>query len=175
MRTRLALPGERQGSLLNAGYLVALLLVAVPVVDALTRTLPVRLGVETWRLGTLGIVFNTMATPLLGVFLGMVIAATLDHRRTLWAITLVTLAAALVSLLAMGGFVLDYVQLRANVTDEAMRGFDAAARKAIGVGLAGVVTAAVLGINGWRTARRISGAHRGGDNVGLVIPQVEKA
>lgn len=171
MRTRLALQGERRDSLLKAGYLVALLLVAVPVVDALTRTLPVRFGAETWRMGTLGIVFNTMATPLLGVFLGMLIAATLDHRRTLWAITLVSLVAALVSLVAMGGFVLDYVQLRAGVTDAAMRGFDAAARKAIGVGLAGVVTAVVLGISGWRTARRISGAHRDADNVGLVVPK----
>lgn len=187
MRTRLASQSERAGaegaagrvvrrdSLLKAGYLVALLLVLVPVVDAVTRTLPIRPGAETWRMGTLGIVFNAMITPLLGLFLGMVIAVALDHRRTLWAITVVTLLGALGSFVAMGGFVLDYIQLRANVTDVAMRGFDVAARKAIAVGLAGAVTTAVLGITGWRTARRISGTRRDADNVGLVIPKEEKA
>jgi hypothetical protein len=174
MRTRFALQSEHAGAgLLKAGYLIALLLVLVPIVDTITRTWPVRLGDERWRFGTLGIVLNAMVTPLLGVFLAMIIAAALEHGRTLRLVAVVTIVAAVVVVVAIPFFGLDYVQLRAGVTAEAMDGFDAAARKAIGVGALAAAVTLVLGITGWRTAGRVS-ARRSEDNVGLVRPNEEK-
>ena len=165
MRTRIAIGDDvRRDSLLKSGYLVAVLLVLGPLLDAVVRTWPMRLGDERWRYGTTGILLNTLTTPLLGVFMAMVIAAALEHRRTLRVIAGVTLVAGVTVLAAIAAFGLDYLQLRASVTAEAMGGFDAASRKAI-----------VLGIAGWR-AGKLVGSRRGGDvNVGLVIPKEEKA
>lgn len=174
MRTRLASHSECRDILLKAGYLVALLLVVVPVADALARTWPVRIGDERWRFGTMGIVLNAMVTPLLGVFLAMVTAALLEHGRTLQVIAVVTLVAAAAALAGIIGFALDYIQLRASVTDEALAGFDAAARKAILVGLLGGGVTLALGISGWRAARRIT-LIRPGEDVGLVVSNEEKA
>jgi hypothetical protein len=177
MRTRFASTDDvRRDSLLKAGYLVALLLVLVPLADAVVRTWPIRFGDERWRYGTSGILLNTMTTPLLGVFMAMVIAAALQHGRTLRAIAVVTLVSGLIVLAAIASFGLDYLQLRASVSAEAMAGFDGASRKAILVGLLSAVVTVVLGIAGWRAAKRLVGSGRGGDaNVGLVIPQEEKA
>ena len=167
---RLASQGERRDILLKAGYLVALLLVLVPVSDAVARTWPLRPGDERWRFGTLGIVFNAMVTPLLGVFLAMVTAALLEQFRTLRVIAVVTLVAAVLTLVAIPAFGLDYLQLRATVTAEAMAGFDAAARKAIAVGLVSGAVALVLGISGWRAARQVHAGHSSRENAGLVRP-----
>jgi hypothetical protein len=174
MRTRLATEaGVRRDILLKAGYLVALLLVVMPLLDTLARNWPIQLGNERWRFSTLGPAFSAMVTPLLGVFVAMVLAAVLDHRRTLKVLAAVTLVAAVGSVAALGLFVLDYLQLRASVTAEAMPIWDAASRKAIGVGSLGIVVTAVLGISGWRAA----GGHvRSREvNVGLVIPKGESA
>lgn len=174
MRTRLATEGNvRRDSLLRAGYLVALLLVLIPLLDVVARNWPMQVGNERWRFSTLGPAFNAMVTPLLGVFLAMVLAAVLDHRRTLKVLAAITLAAAVGSLGALVLFALDYLQLRASVTPEAVAMWDAASRKAIGVGLLGIAVTVVLGIAGWRAAGRLS---RGGDvKVGLVIPKGENA
>jgi hypothetical protein len=56
-----------------------------------------------------------------------------------------------------------------------MAGFDAAARKAIAVGLVSGAVALVLGISGWRTAGHIHAGHSHSDNVGLVRPKEGKA
>ena len=165
----------RRDSLLRVGYAVALLLVVGPVLDTITRIWPMRPGDEGWRFGTLGILFNTMVTPLLGVFLAMVIAAVLEHGRTLRVIAGITLLAALGSLAAVGLFALDYLQLRANVTAEAIGGFDVASRKAILMGLLGGLVTIALGITGWQVAGRRAERRRSAVNVGLVIPQEEKA
>src|SRR6185436_14060598 len=116
MRTRIAIGDDvRRDSLLKAGYLVALLLVLGPLLDAVVRTWPMRLGDERWRYGTTGILLNTLTTPLLGVFMAMVIAAALEHRRTLRVIAGVTLVAGVTVLAAIAAFGLDYLQLRASV------------------------------------------------------------
>ena len=176
MRTRLASQDDvRRDSLIKAGYLVALLLVLVPLLDAFARTWPMRLGDERWRYGTSGILLNTMTTPLLGVFVAMVIAAALEHRRTLRVIAGVTLLSGVTVLAAIAAFGLDYLQLRAGVTPEAMGGFDAASRKAMLVGLLSAAVTVVLGVAGWRAAGRFVGSRRDGDvKVGLVIPKEEK-
>jgi len=176
MRTRLASEGSvRRDQLLKVGYGVALLLVLIPVVDALTRTWPIRRHDVQWRLGTLGMVFNAMVTPLLGTFLAMVIAATLEHARTLRIMAVITLLAALGSAVSVVAFGLDYMQLRANVTAEAMGVFDAASRKAIIVAVLGLVVTAWLGIAGWKTAGSLLGSRRSPDKVGLVINKGERS
>jgi hypothetical protein len=116
-----------------------------------------------------------MTTPLLGLFMAMVLAASLEHRRTLKAVAAVTLAGGIALVALVAAFGLDYLQLRASVTAEAMAGFDAASRKAILVGLMSGAVAVVLGIAGWRAAKRVVSSRRGDVNVGLVIPKEEKA
>jgi hypothetical protein len=177
MRTRFASQSERAGTelLLKAGYLVALLLVVVPLSDNVVRTWPIRPGDERWRFGTLGILFNALVTPLLGVFLALIVAAVLQQARTLRTLAVLTLVAAALVLGAIPLFGLDYLQLRAKVTAEAMGGFDSSARKAIVVGLLSATVALIVGITGWRAAGRIRPGRKGSDNVGFVLTLEEKA
>lgn len=176
MRTRLASHGDHSGTalLLRAGYVVAALLVLVPLADALARTWPLRLGDERWRFGTLGILLNAMVTPLLGTFLAAVIAAVLEQRRALRSLAALTLVGAALSLAAIPAFGLDYLQLRAGVTAEAMSGFDASARKAIVIGLVSGLATLVVGVAAWRAASRTRPSRTDTD-VGLVLPQEGKA
>jgi hypothetical protein len=174
MRTRLATEtAVRRDILLKAGYLIALLLVLMPVWDVLARNWPIQPGNERWRFSTLGPAFNAMVTPLLGLFLAMVLAAVLGQARTLKVLAAVTLAGAAGMMAAVLLFVLDYLQLRASVTAEAIALWDAASRKAILAGLLGIGVMVVLGISGWRAVGRMRAT--GDVNVGLFTAKGEKA
>jgi hypothetical protein len=114
-----------------------------------------------------------MVTPLLGLFLAMVLAAVLGQARTLKVLAAVTLAGAAGMMAAVLLFVLDYLQLRASVTAEAIALWDAASRKAILAGLLGIGVMVVLGISGWRAVGRMRAT--GDVNVGLFTAKGEKA
>lgn len=145
---------RRARALLQAGYWIAALLVVVPVLDAVTRTWPVRLGEMSWRFGALGIMFNTVVTPLLGLFIAQVVAALSEHGRALKWLSIVTLVGSVGLVLASGLFALDYLQIRASVASGNEAPFDAAAWKATAVGIGSAVVGAVIGISGWRAGRQ---------------------
>ncbi len=102
-------------SLTRAGYLLAFLLVVIPLFDAGTSMWPLRLGDERWRFGAIGSLTNITLVPLLGLLLALSFAVFLDHRRTRrflgWICGLMALGLAALGVL----FILDYFQARATV------------------------------------------------------------
>ncbi len=106
-------------SLTRAGYLLALLLVVVPLFDAGTSMWPLRLSDERWRFGAIGSLSNITLVPLLGLLLALSFAVFLDHRRTRrflgWICGLMALGLAIMAVL----FILDYFQARTIVRPQA--------------------------------------------------------
>ncbi len=126
-----------------------------PLLEAATRVLPMRPSDVGWRFGAMGIVFNTLVTPLLGVFIAMVVAAVRGHRRTLRWLSGAAYAAAVVVTLGLVLFLFDYVQARAGVAAEQLAGLDVVSRKALFLGVVAVVAAGVLGRAGWNAGRTV--------------------
>jgi hypothetical protein len=97
------------------GYLLALLMIIVPLFDGVMSVWPLQLSEERWRFGAVGAISNLTLIPLLGFLIALFIAAALDHRRVrrilgwVCAILAVLLAAVVVV------FILDFFQTRAMV------------------------------------------------------------
>ena len=137
-------------------YLLALYLVITPLLDALTRVLPVRPSDVGWRFGAMGLVFNTLVTPLLGLFLGMLAAVVLGHRRMLRWLSTVSYMATVTLALGLVLFMLDYVQARAGVVAERQSGVDIVSWKAVFLGALGMIVAGSLGRAGWNASRTVA-------------------
>jgi hypothetical protein len=104
-------------------YLMAFILVVVPLVDAAVSTMPFHVRNVQWRFGAIGLFTNTLLTPGVGFMLAVVTAALLQHLRIQRVLTVVSwiAAVALVGLLVV--FALDALQTRAMVRPEMMRPF----------------------------------------------------
>jgi hypothetical protein len=99
-------------------YLLAVILIVVPLFDAASTTLPFRPGNVQWRFGAVGLFSNTLLTPGLGYLLAVVTAVMLQHVRTQRALAILSWVAivALAGLLVM--FTLDALQTRSLVRPE---------------------------------------------------------
>ena len=104
-------------------YLMAFILVVVPLVDAAVSITPFHVRNVQWRFGAIGLFTNTLLTPGVGFMLAVVTAAILQHLRIQRVLAVVSwiAAVALVGLLVV--FALDALQTRAMVRPEMMRPF----------------------------------------------------
>lgn len=138
-----------------AAYAVALLLIVLPFVDILVTVLPVRLGEVQWRFGVAGLVANGLTLPLAGVLLVLATAAASGHRLVARIFAVLSLVGALVGVVGLIMLTLDMIELRNQVRVETLPRFDAAGIGAIVKYSLGVVTALLLGVGGWKAARRV--------------------
>jgi hypothetical protein len=107
---------ETNKPLARAGYLLAALLVVLPLFDMITQVLPLQLGNDRWRFGVVGQLSNLLLVPLLGLLLAMAIATLTDSRRVKRIVgTICGVLALIVAMLAVL-FILDYYQARTIVT-----------------------------------------------------------
>ncbi len=142
-------------------YWIALLLIATPLVDFVANAWPARGGEVAWRYGAVGLLSGYVLTPLLGLGLAGAIAVTLGHRPVTRILLFISLAAALVLLVASVDFSLDALQLRHNVPAPQRRNFDLGAAKAL-VKHGSVAVALVwLGVAMFRALRATRAGERG--------------
>lgn len=104
----------------------------------------------------MGLVFNTLVTPLLGLFLAMLAAAVLGNRRLVRGLSLVSYVATVVLALGLVLFALDYVQARAGVVAERQSGVDIVSWKAVFLGAVGMIVAGSLGRAGWNASSPVA-------------------
>jgi hypothetical protein len=162
---------------LPAVYLLALVLVLLPFVETIAGGWPPRPGEVSWRFGTVGIFANFLGTLFLGLLIGAVTAHLLGHRVVVRALSVAAMFMALVLVLAMAGFALDYVQLRRMVRPELKGKFDVESMKATATTLVAIVAGLWLGIGGLRASRppeRGETTHRRVKGEGLVVGRTER-
>lgn len=104
-------------------YLLAVILILVPLIDATVSTLPLHLRNVQWRFGAIGLFTNTMLTPGLGFMMAVVTAATLEHVRTQRVLAILSWIGVVVLLGFLVVFALDALQTRALVRPEMTRQF----------------------------------------------------
>lgn len=139
---------------------VAFLLIASPAVDMIGAIVPPRPGEVSWRFGVFGLLTNALVTPMLGLAILQATATLLEQRSSLRRIAFFDLFLDIVLVLGLGLFVLDYIQLRQAVTGSSRSAYDAAAIKALVVGLLEFAVLTWLVISGFRTASTVLGASR---------------
>lgn len=139
---------------LMAVYPVAALLALVPTIEVTAGAWPFQPGELSWRFGVGGIVLKTLVTPLLGILLAMVAGVALEHRRTVRALGVLCLVAAVGTVLVAATFTLDFLQLRAIVEPRMRSGMTVASGTALLMAALIAPAAAALGVGGWKATRR---------------------
>jgi hypothetical protein len=113
-------------------YLLAVILIVVPLTDAALSTMPFHPRNVQWRFGAIGLFTNTMLTPGLGFMMAVVTAATLEHVRTQRVLAILCWIGVVVLLGLLVVFALDALQTRALVRPEMTRQFVIASAVAAG-------------------------------------------
>ncbi len=125
-----------------------------PLLDAVTRTWPIRLAEVGWRFGATGIVLNTLVTPLLGIFIAIAVASFLGHRPVVKVLSIACWVLGGLLVLSIAMFVLDSLQVRGEVAEQNRGQFTAPTAKAIILGLISAIVAIWLGVSGHRVSRK---------------------
>ena len=152
--------GEHARPLVRALYPVAALLVVIPFFDLISTAWPLQPGTLQWRYGFLGLLANVLMTPLLGVVLASVAAASLGHSGTLRVVSVLWLIGAALLLAAVVLFALDVLQLQPQVADQQVTNYRAGSSIAAGKFLLSIVALVWLGIGGLQTVRRMTAETR---------------
>jgi hypothetical protein len=141
-------------------YLVAAVLVLFPVVDTSLGLLPLAPGEVSWRFGAIGLFSRALMTPLLGLLIACAVALSLNHLAILRILSIVSAGLVVAILGTLALFLLDALQMRAQVRPDAALSFDIATGVALGkYAVAAAVTSAVA-VTGWRASASPSASLR---------------
>lgn len=147
---------ERFRHIVIPGYLLAAMFIILPLVDTLVGVWPIRLSEVSWRFGVAGLYAQVLSSVMLGLTLILVVSLIAESRVVSKALAATAGVAALAMAVASVMFVLDAMQMRAQVNPQALRGFDMASALALfKYGLAATV-ASVLAFAGWRAGQASS-------------------
>lgn len=144
---------ERLKPLAWPAYIVAVLLIAIPMADTALALMPLRPSNVAWRFGALGLGSQAVMTPLLGALLALITAAVLGHRLGLRIVQVLVCLAAVVFVSASGLFVLDALQTRPSIPVAAKGAFDKASAVALVKYLVGAAAAVAFAITCQRLIR----------------------
>lgn len=140
--------------------LVAVLMVLLPLVDSLLVAWPLRPGELQWRFGAVGMFSQALLLPVMGVALLLATALSYGRRTPIRIMAVVSGLVALALLAVLPFFLLDFMQMRAQVRAEAKAAFDVATVFAIvKIGMFAVVALA-MAFAGWKATRRAASGRK---------------
>jgi uncharacterized membrane protein len=135
---------ETNKPLARAGYLLAALLVIIPLFDATMQVWPLRLSDERWRFGAIGSLSNLLLVPMLGLLLAIAVATLSDGRRVKRVVGALCGTLALILAVLSVLFILDYFQVRTIVTPKFQHATAVASTTAIVKNLLSIITLVLL-------------------------------
>ena len=138
--------------------------------DTLPKILPADFGSRDWRYGALGLTFNSLVTPLLGLVIAAAAALIADHRRTLQVVSVVFLAMGAFAAVGVLLFLVDFGGIAKGLGEASAPTFRAATWKAVVLALLLLPVAVWFGVGGLRAARSTPG-EAGGGSGNLVVGQ----
>lgn len=154
-------------ALVPAAYAAAILLVLMPLADAVASTWPLLLSQYRWRYTAAGVLSGSLLMPLLGLLLAAQAAAVAGHRRVLTALGWASLLAAAGLALDLLFFTRDAPMIGRRLLDVARTVFIAGTLKT-GMKLAFSTFGLVfLGFGALGAAREIAPTDPKGDDVKL--------
>jgi hypothetical protein len=157
----MAMGTVRPSALTTAGvYVFLFFLFLWPFVDLASTAWPFLPGSLQWRFGFLGLLTAYWHTPILAVILGMFLALFLGHRKTMAGISLLCFLWALAILVILVLFPLDVIQIRSTTSEENRAVLQTGGILSELKHLTALITVSLLGLGGWRTARKIKKKER---------------
>lgn len=133
-------------------HAVGILLALAPLLDLAAGLGSLNPGQVPWRFGALGLLSGALVLPVAGLGLMFLAGAILEQRGLTRTLTVVAALGLLVVLAATVLFVLDALQVRAQVRQEAKRSFDLASIKALATYGIEAVVLLTLTLATWRAA-----------------------
>ncbi len=157
-------------------YLLALVLLAQPLIETAAATWPLRPGLVGWRFAFTGIFYTMLPTTMVALLIAAGAAFLLGHRGVLRTVAVLTVILGAIVVLLTVSFGLDALQMRKLVRQEAKSGFDAASLKAVLTAAFAVIACVTLSVGGFRASRKPAGAaqRRRQPGEGLVIGRPDK-
>jgi hypothetical protein len=137
-------------------YFIGGLLIVLPTLDFVLSVAPFRVHAVAWRFGAGGIFTRALLTPFVGLLVWFVTAWFLEHRAMLRVIAVMCWAITAVLVVAAVTFVLDSLQMRAQVNPQATIAFAFTVVVALAKVAAFVLAALILGRSSWKSAGRLS-------------------
>ncbi len=143
---------SRRRRLYQGGYLLAFMLVAVPLLELGANAWPPVFSAARWRFGAAGYLGNNLLLPLVGACLALLLSTVLGHRRALKVFAALSVLGGFVLIGAASSITLDALELRRGVNEGLLRSFDIAAVKAFVSLVLGALLLFWGGFFGWRAA-----------------------
>jgi hypothetical protein len=143
---------EPEEALSGPLYLVAIVLVAIPAIDFILSVPAANFSSVQWRFAAVGLLSGYTLTPILGLALAFVVAATLGHHGVQLSLVIFCLTIGIAMLVMCVAFVFDALQLRFSIPSDARAGFNNAWHRAI---LKHALSAVALLYLGWGARRMI--------------------
>jgi hypothetical protein len=134
-------------------YLLGVVLLLFPLLDAVLATWPPRAGSVEWRFGALGFLSRALITPLLGLVIVYAVALLLEHRFVQRVVAIGSGVLASVAGIAIVLLALDALQLRGRVGGDAANAFDASWLIALAKYGTAALLWTVLAFSAWRASR----------------------
>ena len=139
--------------LLLSLYIVAVAFALPSLLEFALLSYPYEFGAPQRRFGAIGLMFNSvMFSPIVGLLVAIVASLQLGHRRVTRTLAIVAFILAALLIIAAPFFVLDFLQLRAQVVPQAKRAFDWTTAKASFTGALMCLTVLAIGIGAWRSS-----------------------
>lgn len=135
----------RRFSFLGAvAYLVAALLVIMPLLDVTISLMPFHAGDLIWRFGAIGVLSGGVMMSLLGLFVAIAAAVSLEHRGMVKLTGAVAALACVVYLGFVVMFLLDAMNVRSLIAAEVQEAFGIASVAALFKHVCGVIGAGLV-------------------------------
>ncbi len=135
-------------------YPIGPLMALASVADPIVRILPFQPGNMTWRFGAVGLLSEGVIGVVFGLACTIGLAVLLDHRRTTRVLSVVAMLTGIVLAVVLAFFLLDALQLRADVQAQLKPAFDASVAKAALMIAVACPIPFAMGIAGWRITPR---------------------
>ena len=150
-------PSEIGRGLRVPGYLIMAMMTIVQMVDVGMRASPLRIHSAAWRLGVVTASANGVGTPLLALFLTLVLAVAARDRFVTLFVGVLSAVFAFLCFVAIGVFTLDALQMKSQVQPGFSHQYDVASLW-LAVRLAmSAVAFAILTISAIRLAKPMQG------------------
>ena len=139
--------------MLVALYVVAVAFALPSLLEFALLSYPYEFGSPQRRFGAIGLIFNSvMFSPIVGILVAIFASLQLGQRRVTRALAILAFVIAALLVIAAPFFVLDFLQLRAQVVPQAKRAFDWTTAKASFTGALMCLTTLAIGIGAWRSS-----------------------